>query len=478
MFIDKAKIKVASGRGGNGAMTFLREKFVAHGGPDGGNGGRGGSVYFEATKDMSTLLDFQYKAIFEATAGERGARCNCYGHSGKDITVKVPCGTIVRDPVAGLTIADLVNEGDKVLVASGGRGGRGNAKFKSNKNRVPNFAEPGEPGIERELELELKMIADVGIIGFPNAGKSTLISRISAAKPKIADYAFTTISPNLGVVKQPSGDAFVVADIPGLIEGASTGVGLGFDFLRHIERCRLLVHLVDVWGLMGSNVVTDPRLDSTNKIEAYGFEDPVENFKKINLELAKYSAKLAERPQVLVLNKMEAFPEDELRKLIERFNKLFSGELKEYGVVIKPLKLLSISAVTGEGLDEFKNSLSQILKDLPKEIEQTDLDEDIVATNHDDSIFTLDKVYQKGKETPVWMLSCGKLERIMRITDLRNLESLNHLFRVATSLGVFHELDAMGAMPGDLINIDGVEFELNDVVLKNQLPEEASAESN
>ncbi len=467
MFIDRAKIKVASGRGGNGAMTFHREKYIAHGGPDGGDGGRGGSVYLEATKDMSTLLDFQYKAIFEATSGERGARNNCYGHSGQDITVKVPCGTIVRDPVAGITIADLINEGDRVLVAQGGRGGRGNAKFKSNKNRVPNFAEPGDGSIERELELELKMIADVGIIGFPNAGKSTLISRISAAKPKIADYAFTTISPNLGVVKEASGDAFVVADIPGLIEGASSGSGLGFDFLRHIERCRLLVHLVDVWGLMGSNVVTDPRLDSTNKIEAYGFEDPVENFKKINLELAKYSPKLAEKPQVLVLNKIEAYPEDELKLLIDRFTKLFSGEVREYGVVIKPLKLLTISAVTGEGLDVMKQSLSEILKDIPKDIEQAQLDEDTVATNHDDSAFTINKVYQKGNEVPVWMLSCGKLERIMRITDLRNLESLNHFFRVAQSLGVFHELDALGAMPGDLINIDGVEFELNDVVLKN-----------
>ncbi len=464
MFIDKVKIKIASGRGGNGAMTFHREKFVAHGGPDGGDGGRGGSVWLEATTDMTTLLDFTYKSIFEATKGERGARNNCYGHSGKDITIKVPCGTIVRDPVADITIADLIVAGEKVLVAEGGRGGRGNAKFKSNKHRVPNYAEPGEPGVERELELELKMIADVGIIGFPNAGKSTLISRISAAKPKIADYAFTTVSPNLGVVKQPSGDAFVVADIPGLIEGASNGAGLGHEFLRHIERCRLLVHLIDVWGFMGTNVVTDPRLDSSNKIEAYGFEDPVENFKKINLELSKYSAKLYEKPQIVVLNKIEAYPEDELKLLVDRFNKLFSGELKEYGVVIKPLKLMSISAVTGEGVPALINSLAESLAVIPKDLIQTELDEDIVATNHDDSSFTIEKTYQKGGEL-VWMLSCGKLERMMKITDLRNLESLNHLFKVAKAIGVFEEMKRVGALPGELINIDGVEFELNELVL-------------
>ncbi len=467
MFIDKVTIKVASGRGGNGALTFRREKYVANGGPDGGDGGRGGSVYLEASDDMTTLLDFKYKSVFEAGHGVRGARNNCYGHSGEDLIIKVPCGTLVRDPVAGLTIADLLKVGDRVLVAQGGRGGRGNLKFKSNKHRVPNFAEPGEPSIERELELELKMIADVGIIGFPNAGKSTLISCISAAKPKIADYAFTTISPNLGVVKEPSGDAFVVADIPGLIEGASNGAGLGHEFLRHIERCRLLVHLVDVWGFMGSNVITDPRLDASNKIEAYGFEDPVENFKKINLELSKYSERLYSKPQVLVLNKIEAFPEDELAKIVDRFQKLFSGETKEYGVLIRPLRLLTISAATGQGLDELKHSLAELLREIPREEHHVDLDEDTVATNHDDSVFSIQKSHQKSNEL-VWSISCGKLERIMKITDLRNLESLNHLFRVATSIGLFEELSRLGAKPGELINIDGVEFELNDVVLDLQ----------
>jgi GTPase len=246
MFVDKATIHVKSGSGGNGMVAWRREKYVPYGGPAGGDGGRGGDVFVEATADLNTLMDFKYQSIFKAEDGEKGGPKNMHGKAGKDVTIRVPCGTIVRDADTGHAIADLREPGDRVLVAAGGRGGRGNSRFTSSKRQAPQFAEPGEPGIERNLELELKLLAEVGIIGLPNAGKSTLISVISAAKPKIADYPFTTLIPNLGVVRKPNGDGIVVADIPGLVEGASDGIGLGHEFLRHVERTRLLLHLVDV----------------------------------------------------------------------------------------------------------------------------------------------------------------------------------------------------------------------------------------
>jgi GTP-binding protein len=474
VFIDKSTIKIASGRGGHGANTFRQEKFVAFGGPDGGDGGRGGSIWLEASTDLSTLLDFQYKSVFKADDGSRGSKTNKSGRSGEDLTIKVPVGTIVKDPDKNLTIADLVKEGERVLVAQGGRGGRGNTRFKSNKNRVPSYSEPGEPSIERDIELELKMIADVGIIGFPNAGKSTLISKISAAKPKIADYAFTTIAPNLGVVQKENGDSFVMADIPGLIEGASEGVGLGHDFLRHVERTRLLVHVVDVWGLMGSNL---------DQYKLKAFEDPLTNFTQVNYELYNYSPELATRKQVIVLNKIEGFPDEELDALVAKFEEYTGLKLNSFTEIengtlpeSSAIGLFAVSTLSSEGYDADHNRydnglrtvqrfIEQALELIPKDIGSSlNIDYDPVATDHDDSEFSIVK-QDLGEKGITWTVHCGKLERHMRLVDLRDLESLNYFFRVTKGLGVIEALKSRGAEEGDTINIDGVDFELSEAVL-------------
>ena len=269
-FIDKVKIKIVSGRGGNGAVAWRREKFVDKGGPAGGDGGRGGNIYFVADENMSTLLDFTYKSVYRAEDGENGRNKNCHGKDGKDVFLKMPVGVVVRDLKTNKIIADLNEHEKTILVAKGGRGGRGNARFATAQKRAPQFCEPGEAPVERELELELRLIADIGLLGMPNAGKSSFISKVSSARPKIADYPFTTLVPNLGVVKKPTGDGFVIADIPGIIEGAHQGVGLGFEFLKHVQRCRFLIHVVDI-----SN------------------ENAVENYHTINNELKKYSEDLS-----------------------------------------------------------------------------------------------------------------------------------------------------------------------------------------
>lgn len=473
MLIDKTQIKIQSGKGGNGVVTFRKEKFVAHGGPDGGDGGNGGSVYIEATEDMSTLLDFQYQSVYKASDGEKGAKKNCHGKSGEDLIIKVPCGTIVRDLENDLTIADLKKAGDSVLVAKGGKGGKGNAKFKSNRNKAPHFCEPGEAAIERNLELELKLIADVGIIGFPNAGKSTLISKLSAAKPKIANYAFTTLSPNLGVIYNSSEETFntesvTLADIPGLIEGSSEGIGLGHDFLRHIERTRLLIHLIDLWGFSGDNVINETEFKLENQagknhlIAQKSHQDPVQNFYAIKHELEKYSDKLANKKQILVLNKIESCPEEDL-KLIE---KEFRDLIKEEENIIS---LLLISATDEIGLNELKLEIFKTLDQLPEEEDQISIDHDYIAEDLDDSAFNIELLEKKDRETRetyrYWQLYCGKLERLMKVTDIREIESLTHLFKVSKSMGVFEELKRLGAKPGDSMDIDGIEFELDEANL-------------
>lgn len=472
MFIDKATIKIQSGRGGNGACTFRQEKFVAHGGPDGGDGGRGGSIYIIATEDMSTLLDFQHKSIFKAELGLKGSRQNKTGRSAEDVYIKVPVGTLVRDIERDLLIADLRKAGEQVLVAEGGRGGKGNTRFKSNTIRVPNFSEPGEPGIYRELELELKLIADVGIIGFPNAGKSSLISKISSAKPKVANYAFTTIVPNLGVVRKEDGDAFVVADIPGIIEGAGEGKGLGFEFLRHIERTKLLIHMVDVWGLEGTNI---------EEQEAKMHEDPLQNFIQVNYELFKYSPELAKKKQVVVLNKVEAFPDEDLEPIVKRFEEHLGLKLADQSFLENNdpedqyLGLFAISAVTGEGfkLDRTRSPqgvhtlkvfVERLLGMVQFEEKEIILDHDYVADDHDDSDITIEKA-QNSPEDVSWIVHCGKLERLMKVTDLRDLDSLQHLFYVVKSMGVVEQLKLKGAKEGDTMNIDGVDFDITDAVL-------------
>ena len=416
-FIDKSKIRVISGRGGNGMVAWRREKYVDKGGPAGGDGGRGGDVYLVADENMSTLMDFKHKSVFKAEAGENGGIKNMHGACAKDLFIKVPVGTVVKDIKTGNIIADLTTHEQKVLVAKGGRGGRGNARFATAQKRAPQFCEPGEPPIERELFLELKLIADVGLLGMPNAGKSTLISRISSAKPKIADYPFTTLIPNLGVVRKRSGDGYVVADIPGLIEGASEGVGLGFDFLRHVERCRFLVHLVDA-----------------------SEENPFENYKKINLELEKHSQHLANLYQIVALNKVDAIGADRKQELFEQF-KAVSPDVFE------------ISAVTGENLDKLLDFMANKVDEIPKVSPEIVVEEDLGAYNNDDTAFEIFKV---AKDT--FIIEGGKIERLAGVTDERNSEQVIRFQNIMKSMGVFDQLAKKGVKDGDTIIIGHLEF--------------------
>jgi GTP-binding protein len=328
-FIDYAEIEVQGGKGGDGMVSFRREKYVPAGGPSGGNGGRGGSVIFEADQNLQTLLDFRYGRLFKADDGQRGGSNNCTGANGKDVIVPVPCGTLVYDLDADCLLGDLVSHGQRLCVAAGGKGGLGNQHFLSNRNRAPEYALPGLEGEQRQLRLELKLLAEVGIIGLPNAGKSTLIAALSAARPKIADYPFTTLIPNLGVVRKPTGDGTVFADIPGLIEGASAGVGLGHEFLRHIERTRLLIHLVDV---------TSP--------------DPIADFRVITQELEAYGRGLTERPQIIALNKIDALDAEMV------------GEIEAELAKLSPAPCLHISAVTRRGLDNLMQLVWQWLEEM------------------------------------------------------------------------------------------------------------------
>lgn len=416
-FLDKTKIRIVSGRGGNGMVAWRREKYVDKGGPAGGDGGKGGDVYLIADENMSTLMDFKYKSVFKAQCGENGGIKNCHGHWAKDLFIKVPIGTVVKDVKTGNVIADLTRHEQKVLVAKGGRGGRGNARFATSQKRAPQFCEPGEPPIERELILELKLIADVGLLGMPNAGKSTFISRISSAKPKIADYPFTTLIPNLGVVKKHSGDGYVVADIPGLIEGASDGIGLGHDFLRHVERCRFLVHIVDITE-----------------------ENPIENYEKINLELKKHSEKLANLYQIIALNKIDSVDEEKKQELYNEFKN-------------RNKDVFLISAVTGENLEDLLNFMSQKVDEIEKPQSEIVVEEDLGAYNNDDSAF---EIVKAAKD--VYIISGGKIGRLAQVTDERNSEQVIRFQNILTGMGVFDKLKEMGIKDGDTVITGHLEF--------------------
>lgn len=415
--LDKTKIRIVSGRGGNGMVAWRREKYVDKGGPAGGDGGKGGDVYLIADENMSTLMDFKYKSVFKAQSGENGGIKNCHGHWAKDLFIKVPIGTVVKDVKTGNIIADLTQHEQKVLVAKGGRGGRGNARFATSQKRAPQFCEPGEPPIERELILELKLIADVGLLGMPNAGKSTFISRISSAKPKIADYPFTTLIPNLGVVRKHSGDGYVVADIPGLIEGASDGVGLGHDFLRHVERCRFLVHIVDITE-----------------------ENPIENYEKINLELKKHSEKLANLYQIIALNKIDSVDEEKKQELYNEFKN-------------RSKDVFLISAVTGENLEDLLNFMSQKVDEIEKPQSEIVVEEDSGAYNNDDSAF---EIVKAAKD--VYIISGGKIGRLAQVTDERNSEQVIRFQNILTGMGVFDKLKEMGIKDGDTVITGHLEF--------------------
>ena len=417
-FIDKVKIKISSGKGGNGVVAWRREKYVDRGGPAGGDGGRGGSVYLVADGGLSTLLDFTYRSIFKADNGENGFKKSMHGKSAKDLYIKVPTGTIVKDLKSGNVIADLTQHEQTVLIAKGGRGGRGNIHFCTAQNRAPQYCEPGEPGIERELQLELKLLADVGLLGFPNAGKSTFISRVSAAKPKIADYPFTTLVPNLGVVRKQSGDGYVIADIPGLIEGASEGVGLGHEFLRHVERCRFLLHIIDGTEL-----------------------DPIKNYKIINEELAKYSEKLSKLYQVVAINKIDALDEELCLALKAEFNK----------IGVEPF---FISAVTGDNLDKIKHELEKKVDEIEKPESEITVEEDLDATNNDDGYWDVQKL---NKDT--YLVTGGRIIRISQVTDPRSTEQVIRFQNIMISMGIMDELKSQGVQNGDTIIVGKLELQ-------------------
>lgn len=420
MFTDYAKITIKSGNGGNGAATFRREKYVAAGGPDGGDGGKGGSIYFVVDKDLNTLLDFRYKKIFKAENGQNGSGNNCYGKKGEDLYIGVPVGTIIKDSETGKVLADLSSENQKELVLPGGRGGKGNVHFATSTRQAPRFSQDGEKGQEKEIILELKLLADVGLIGFPNVGKSTFLSRVTSAKPKIADYHFTTIIPNLGVVKSIYGDSFVIADIPGIIEGASTGVGLGIQFLRHIERTRLLLHVIDVSG-------TEGRI-------------PVQDFEIINKELKEYSEKLSTRKQIIVANKLDVMQDENLLKELEEFAKN------------ENIELFKISAVTGEGIDNLMNHVTEVLKQLPKE-ELIEVEEKMVYTLEDKDEFS---VTRDGDE---YLVEGPAVERLMGRINIGDNESMHYFQKVIRKLGIEDELKKKGVRQGDTVKFLEWEFE-------------------
>ena len=421
MFTDYAKITIKSGDGGNGAMTFRREKYVAAGGPDGGDGGRGGSIYFTVDPDTNTLIDFRFKKKFKAQNGQNGSGNHCYGKSGEDLYIKVPLGTIVKDAETGRVIVDLSKKGQTELVLPGGRGGKGNSHFATSTRQAPRFAQDGEKGIEKEIILELKLLADVGLIGYPNVGKSTFLSKVTSAKPKIADYHFTTIVPNLGVVKTEFGDSFVIADIPGIIEGASEGVGLGIQFLRHIERTRLLLHFIDVSGIEGRK--------------------PKEDFYTINKELKKYSEKLSKRKQIIVANKIDSMQKEELYKELEEVAKQ------------EKMEIFKISAATGEGIPKLMQFISKTLKELPKE-DLIEVEEKIVYTLKEEKN-QFDITIENGE----YIITGPAVERLMGRVNIGDNESMHYFQKSLRELGIEEELKKMGIKEGDTVKILEWEFE-------------------
>jgi GTP-binding protein len=421
MFIDRAKIYIKAGNGGNGAVSFRREKYVPAGGPDGGDGGKGGDIIFEVDEGLRTLIDFRYRRKYVADSGDNGGSAKRTGKSGGDLLIRVPPGTVVRDAETGRILADMVEPGQRTVVAKGGKGGAGNWHFATPTRQVPSFAKPGDPGEEYTVELELKMVADVGLVGFPNAGKSTLLSMVSAARPKIANYPFTTLEPNLGVVRVDEGASFLLADIPGLIEGAHRGVGLGFDFLRHVERCRMLLHIVDVAGVDG--------------------RDPVEDFKKINEELTLYNPKLAERYQVVAANKTD-LPQGQ--ENLERFTA---------AVEAKGYKVFPISAAANNGIKQLMQYIAAKLNELPAAMLLEDTDKEVVYTAEEEQPFTV------RREGDVYIVEGSWIDKLVRSINFNVYESVQYFQRSLKSKGVIDALEQMGINEGDTVRIYDIEFE-------------------
>ena len=420
MFVDIAKIKIKAGNGGNGAVSFRREKYVAAGGPDGGDGGRGGNIVFQVDDNLSTLADFRYKRKYVAPNGENGASGRKSGRRGEDLIIKVPRGTIIKEAESGAVMADMSTD-EPFIAAKGGRGGWGNPHFATPTRQVPRFAKEGTPGEEWEVSLELKLLADVGLLGFPNVGKSTLVSVVSQAKPIIANYHFTTITPVLGVVSMGEGSSFVMADIPGLIEGAGDGVGLGHEFLRHVDRCRLLVHIVDAAGSEG--------------------RDPIEDFEIINKELEKFDPELAKRPQIVAANKIDLATDEQL----ERLREYFESRGYEYHTICAPIT---------EGTTELINAVWNKLHTLPpiKKYDTENIPLEMFE-KQDDKGFTIKVI------DDVYFVEAKWLLKILQRTDLDDYESLQYFQRILISSGIIDALRERGINEGDTVSIYDLEFD-------------------
>ncbi|MCR5098051.1 MAG: GTPase ObgE [Lachnospiraceae bacterium] len=424
MFADRAKIIIKSGKGGDGHVSFRREKYVPNGGPDGGDGGRGGDVVFEIDKGASTLSDYRHKRKFAATPGEEGKKRNCHGKNGEDLVLKVPEGTVIKEAQSGKVIADMSGENTHVVVLEGGGGGLGNQHYATSTMQAPKYAQPGGEGMELEVLLELKVLADVGLVGFPNAGKSTLLSRLSNAKPEIASYPFTTLHPILGVVDCGDGNGFVMADIPGLIEGASDGVGLGHEFLRHIERTKVLVHMVDAASVEG--------------------RDPIEDIAAIKNELSKYSDELIEKPQIICANKMDACP-DEAEDILKRIRDEYETE---------NVKVLPLSAVSGEGVDALKHEIMELLSqcdDAPTIYEQ---EYDPREHVFEDEAYTVE-INSDGE----YVVEGPKIEKMLGYTNLESEKGFLFFQKFIREQGIEAEMKKKGIQEGDTVRMYGLVFE-------------------
>ena len=423
MFADIAKIFIKSGKGGNGHVSFRRELFVPAGGPDGGDGGKGGDIIVEVDKGMNTLEDFRNRQKYVATPGEEGGGKRMHGKNGKDLVIKVPEGTIIRDFETKKIIADMSGDNQRLVLLKGGKGGLGNMHFATPSMQAPKFAQPGQDARELWVQLELRVIADVGLVGLPNVGKSTILSMCSNARPEIANYHFTTLTPHLGVVGLKGDRSFVMADIPGLIEGASEGVGLGHEFLRHVERCRLIVHVVDVSGIEG--------------------RDPCEDFEVINAELAKFNEELAERPQIVAANKADMATEEQI------------AAFRSY-IESKGLPFFCISAATTQGTSELMNKVSEVLDTLPpiKEFEAEPIPQEEL-----DEMLGVDKKFTIEVEDDVYYVEAPWIQPIMRTVDPDDYSSLQYFQRVLINSGIIAKLEEMGIKEGDTVSLEGFEFD-------------------
>ena len=421
MFVDRVKIHVKGGNGGNGMVSFFRAKYITHGGPDGGDGGRGGDVIFVGDESMGTLMDFRYKRMFKAGNGQDGGKRNCFGKDGESVVIKVPVGTVIREAESGKIMADITKHGEEKILIHGGKGGKGNQHFATPTRQAPRYAESGRVAKEYDVILELKLIADVGLIGFPNVGKSTLLSMVTNANPKIANYHFTTLAPNLGVVEGRYGDSFVLADIPGLVEGASEGVGLGHAFLRHVERTKVFIHVVDAAGVEG--------------------DDPVENVRKINQELEAYNPELMKRPQVIAANKTDIPGSEEN---VERLKEAYEKE----GFEVFP-----ISAATNKGLDELLTKVAEILKNYPEDIVFEEEYEEYDEVAVDQEPFTIEI------EDEVYVVRGVGVENMIGYTNIDTEKGFAFFQRYLKEKGIIEALEEKGIQEGDTVRIYDMEFE-------------------